>query len=78
MTQSLEARARAVTTLDVFLAAYADQPDANLVNRARDDDLLTWGDLRTILAAITNSSGEAMREARVADIAAQDMREVIP
>ena len=41
----------AVTTLDVFLAAYDSEPDDAIVNA--DDDLLTWGHLRTILASLT-------------------------
>jgi len=41
----------AVTTLDVFLAAYDSEPDDAIVNA--DDDLLTWGHLRTILAGLT-------------------------
>jgi len=41
----------AFTTLDVFLAAYGTHPDDELVNRVMGDDLLTWGHLRTILAA---------------------------
>ncbi|WP_066781892.1 hypothetical protein [Sphingomonas sp. CCH5-D11] len=55
----------AVTTLDVFLAGYAGEPDSGLVNRWHSDDLLTWGHLRTILSALTTpkpdaSEGEAL------------------
>ena len=42
----------AITTLDVFLAAYANEPNAASVERGEGDDLLTWGHLRTILAAL--------------------------
>lgn len=41
----------AFTTLDVFLSAYGARPDDELVTRVLGDDLLTWGHLRTILAA---------------------------
>ena len=43
---------RAMVTLDAFLAAYRHRPDHKLARPIADDDLLTWGDLRTILAAL--------------------------
>jgi len=48
----------AKTTLDVFLAAYDACADHALVNRAHDDDLLTYGHLRTILRALTGETGK--------------------
>lgn len=41
-----------VSELDAFLAAYADEPDGDLVNRVENDDLLTWGILRRCLASL--------------------------
>jgi len=46
------AAAKMATVLDVFLGAYVDRPDDELVNRIADDDLLTFGDLRNILKLI--------------------------
>jgi hypothetical protein len=44
----------AVTTLDVFFAAYPEQPDTKPL--LDDDDLLTFGDLRMILRALSATS----------------------
>lgn len=57
----------AAVTLDVFLAAYQNEPDDALVNRLPDDDLLTWGHLRQLLQAYRER--EAMREALTSIIA---------
>jgi len=48
----------AKTVLDVFLAAYQAMPDTTLVERGPDDDLLTYGHLRTILRALTGEAGK--------------------
>lgn len=41
-----------VVELYVFLSAYADEPDGDLVNRVDNDNLLTWGILRRLYAAL--------------------------
>ena len=48
----------AKTVLDVFLAAYQAMPDTTLVERGPDDDLLTYGHLRTILRALAGETGK--------------------
>lgn len=54
---------RAIATLDVFLAAYESCSDTDLARPLADDDLLTWGDLRTILAALAHPRPALDREA---------------
>lgn len=44
-----------ISELDVFLAAYSDEPDGDLVNREETDDLLTWGVLRRVLASVRSA-----------------------
>lgn len=48
----------AKTVLDVFLAAYEAMPDTTLVERGLDDDLLTYGHLRTISRALAGEKGK--------------------
>jgi hypothetical protein len=48
----------AILTLDVFLAGYEAMPDDELARPEDDDDLLTWGQLRTIRAHLQRAQGE--------------------
>lgn len=49
-----------IANLDVFLAAYASHPDCDVIASVIDptDDLLTLGELRRILAALTAEIAE--------------------
>lgn len=59
-TQTPDAVREATMVLDVFLAAYARRSDDMPVFLDRDDDnLLRWGHLRTILAALDSLAGDA-------------------
>jgi hypothetical protein len=58
LPESVDALEEAQTTLDVFLAGYAGEPDEALFNRlGHSDDLLTWGHMRTILRALEKEAG---------------------
>lgn len=52
----------AVATLDVFLAAYTHEPDGALARPIPDDDLLTWSDLRAILALLATDRAAGVGE----------------
>jgi len=51
-TKDMDKLSVARMTLDVFLAAYQDRPDDQSIDEIVDDDLLTFGHLRAILAAL--------------------------
>lgn len=60
-----ERQQEAVAALDVFLAAYRHEPDGALARPIPDDDLLTWGDLRAILALLATDRAAGVGDDRL-------------
>lgn len=58
-------------TLDVWLAAYKSKPDTDVATPDHDDDLLTWGHLRTISKALATVA--AANDEGVAQIIFEEM-----